>query len=235
MKKCPKCGMPVGGLSVCPSCGADCSQTNTQYVPQEVASFANTFSKTKVRLSVWEVLFIIVCNIAVVLALVNSIMGGQVWCGIPVMAIYTVYFFAFASTSGSAKRFLARYRNAVLVLNIVSALFNAVNLINKENYFGWAFNYFIPCNLLLACLVMLCLLPCKDVPVRNVLLSSVLLLPQSVIQFVVMLCGWTATEQLPRILCSCAFGVNFLTTVNLAFLYFNKYRNVIVEKFRLWE
>ncbi len=245
IKKCPNCGLPVGGLNVCPACGtrldegvdesenqffyASGNQDKTKKIIEE---HKNTLSK--IRLSVWDICFIAICNVAVVLMLINGILGGECWCGIPVFALFGGYFFAFAVAAGSLKRFLTRYRNAVLVLNLIAGILFAVYRFCGKNDFDWV-NYFVPINILSSCIVMLFLLLGKNIQLKNVMISSVFILGQSILQFLLMLVGISALGTVQRILSSCAFGVNFLTVINLSFLYFIKYRNVISEKFRFWE
>lgn len=241
MKKCPNCGLPVAGMQVCPVCGTRIPYGNeqksgdTQFFSGAKQKAKSAMPNEKIRLGAWDVAFIILCNVSLVCSLINLIMGGICWCHYPVCLSFSAYFIAFACASGSLKKFLTRYRNAVLVLNIIYGLFNLVCNAAGQGNLSWAFDYFIPVNLLVANTVILCLIPCQSVPGRNITITAVMLLSQSVLQFVLMAIGLTAIDKLPRILVSCAFGVNLITSINLIFLYFVKYRNVVVEKFRLWE
>lgn len=245
MKKCPNCGLPVGSLEVCPMCGTNLRSENDKGSENRFYESGSDNNQTrtgvrycafsKIRLSVWDICFIAVCNVSVVLMLINAILGGDCWCGIPVFALFGSFFFAFAAAAGSLKKFLTRYRNAVLILNLIAGILFAVYRICGKADFDWTLNYFIPINLLLSCMIMLSLLFCKNIQVKTVMLSSFLVLFQSISQFLLMLFGISAANEISRILAACAFGVNFLTTINLAFLYFIKYRNVITDQFRFWE
>ena len=82
---------------------------------------------------------------------------------------------------------------------------------------------------------MLCLLIHPDISVRNVLFSMLFLFTQSTTQFILMLCGVNATERIPAILVSVAFGVNLISLIDIVFLYLLKFRDRISETFRLWE
>lgn len=241
IKKCPNCGLPVAGLEICPVCGTRvnaktsgaCNASNESRGQELTEEQKRAFSK--IRLSAWDICFIAVCNVAVVLALINVILGGVCWCGAPIFAIFTAFFIAFAIGSGSVKKFLTRYRNAVLLLNLIAGLLFAAYRICGKTDFDWSFDYFIPINILIACTVMLVLLSFKSIQVKTIAISSCIILSESILQFFVMVFGIAATSEVSRILAACAFGVNFLTAINLAFLYFIKYRNVIGDKFRFWE
>lgn len=242
LRRCRNCGLPIGGLSVCPSCGAKADdesksdkRANAFDGNAEINFVAKKFRIGALSLSAWDIAFIILCNVSLVAVLVNAVTGGNAWCAYPVIGAFTVYFFSFACSSKTAGRFLTRYRNAVLFMNFACGVFGLVFSASNSVDMSWTFDYFIPVDIFVACNVILCLIPTKKVPMRNILISSALFMIQSVVQLILMLSGVTATGQVARILVYSAFGVNALTTINLAFFYFIKYRNAIVEKFKFWE
>lgn len=187
------------------------------------------------KFSIFDIIFIIICNISFVLVVINLIVGGECWCHYPVIGLYFIYFIAFSCAARTTKRFLTRYRNTVMMMNFICGVFALIcNALHTGNTF-WVYDYFIPCNIIAACLVMVLLLIRKDIYMRNVLISVFMLSFQSLVQFIFMLCKLTAQGNVSQILSSVAFGLNVITLVNLIFLYIIKYKNNVVEKFRIWE
>ena len=82
---------------------------------------------------------------------------------------------------------------------------------------------------------MLVLLICSDTSIFKVICSIFTFSFQSLTLFVLLLAGVLGLSQLSRILIILAFGINFITFINLILLYFFKYRNKIVDDFKLWE
>lgn len=242
LRRCRNCGLPIGGLNVCPACGAKAenesdfdNRSGSFKDDAEIKDVAKRFKVGAIVLSAWDIAFIVLCNVSLVAILINAVTGGQAWCAYPVIGAFTVYFFAFACASKTAGRFLTRYRNAVLFMNLACGIFGIIFSANGSVDLSWTFDYFIPINIFVACNVMLCWIPTKKIPMRNILISSAMIMSQSIVQLILMLAGVTATGQIARILVYSAFGVNALTTINLTFFYFIKYRNAIVEKFKFWE
>ena len=233
IKKCPKCGLPVGGLySVCPKCGTNVNLVSEE---EESRSIHKVLRLGNVKIGAWELAFIFVCNIAVVLVLINVILGGVGWCHYPVCGLFLAYFFVFASASGSVRRFFTRFRNTILIFNFVVGVFNLVYRVLHLNTMDWAFDYFIPVSLIVCCTVMLLLLIHPDIKIRSVLFSIALLFVQSIIQLLLMVFGVTAGGHIQMILVAVAFGVNLLSLLNLMFIYFIKFRNQVADTFHLWE
>ncbi len=242
LKRCRNCGLPIGGLGVCPSCGAKADEdsesdksANAFGNKAEISFIARKFKIGELSLSAWDIAFIILCNVSLVAILINAVIGGKTWCAYPVIGAFTVYFFSYACSSKTAGRFLTRYRNAVMFMNFVCGILGLMFSASESIEMGWTFDYFIPVNIFVSCNVILCLILTKKVPMRNILISSALIMIQSIAQLILMLFGVTATGQVAQILVYSAFGVNALTTINLTFFYFIKYRNAIVEKFKFWE
>lgn len=240
IRKCPSCGLPVAGLSVCPVCGRrldpEPEARPKSDGPEQFFSDGESVKKA-VRPTGWDMAFIIICNLSFVAILVNAIVGGPCWCHYPVFGMFSLFFILFSCFSGSFRRFLTRYRNSVLFLNLLAGIFQIVcnAAYPEQGGFNWAFDYFIPINILVACIVELSVMPFKKVLMRNIIFSVFMFLGQSIIQFCLMLFGVTASEYIPRILVISAFGVNLITALNLVFLYFIKYRDMAIEKFRFWE
>lgn len=256
IRKCPNCGLPIAGLTVCPGCGYNAGaeaprrdfgsgqfrQESPQRVQaEEVREKAKAYAeKTKVHLTVWDILFLILCNVSIVLIVVNASIGGIFWSPYAVLGLIATYFFAFSCASKTWRRFLTRFRNMILVLNLATILFELIALAFSaaERQFATEFlSLFIPCATLLASCAILCFLASKDVPVRSVLLSLVLLLPCVLIQliFSYVPIPYTSGLKVYTVLIWTAFGVTLVSIVNLVIIYFVKYRDKVVETFRFWE
>lgn len=240
IKKCPHCGIPVANYSVCPMCGKRVEDNDAQSAEGKTVNSKNLIDKCilrvgNIKFGIWDLLFILICNLSFILVLINVLIGGKGWCQYPVFGLFSGYFIAFACGAGNIRRFLTRYRNAVVFLNFVAGIFDIVYRFIDSTAMGWAFDYFIPVNLISACIVILFLLLHPNISVRSVLFSLIILLVQSIIQLILRLCGVTAHEHIPCILVTIAFGVNLLSVINLVFIYFIKYRNCVEETFRFWE
>ncbi len=265
MQYCPKCGENVGAWysrmnnqngdntsnqssNYANNSGNTYTQTNNYTNNGGNTQNQNNINKTdnsksvfvtfnNIKMTPWEVAFILICNIAFVLTLVNILVGGACWCHYPVLALFVCYFFAFACASKSLKRFLTRYRNAVFITNIIAGIYNIIyNAMTQGSNLNWALDYFVPINLIVACTVMLMMMLIPNVSIRNVMFSAIILLVQSIIQFLLFAFNLTGNSgRVSVILISVAFGVNLITVINYVFIYFIKCRNVVFDKFRLWE
>lgn len=223
MKRCPNCKQVMSeDCDFCPECG-------TKMPKHTSVTLGN------MRFTFWDIAFILVCNFSFVLIIVNVIVGGECWCHYPVLGMFAAYFLAFSCAAHTAKRFLTRFRNTIISLNFISGVFALIcNSLGTGNTF-WVFDYYIPISIIVACTTMLFLLLSREIYMRHVLLSILMLFVQSLTQFILMLCHVTANAYAPQILVSVAFGINVISLVNLVFLYMIKYKNHVVEKFRLWE
>ena len=241
MKKCPNCGKVVDNDAVRCSCGANVSDAPQTNEDVTVTTAPSSTKRGKYQMTMWDVLLLIICNISVTVIIVNVILGPAYWCHYVVLGLFGTYFLAFAIASRSIKKFLSRYRNAVLLLNFIAGMFG---LFLPGNEMKWANNYFIPCNLILAGFVFLLLLFHKDISARTVIFSTVFLLLQSTTQLILFgfkQIGYQSVDgvlqlmKVPQILIILAFTLNLMTLINIIFLYVTKFKNSVVEKFRWWE
>lgn len=232
MKICPKCGRVADEDAVRCFCGTDLSSIRKE---EARTSSAHTGVNMKITvghytLTIWDIVFILLCNLSFVLIIVDLLTGaGTPWSPYIVLGLYTVYFLAFACTAGSVKRFYSRYRNAVLLLNLIGGIFG---LILKD--MRWVNNYFIPCNGILAATAFLLMLFHKDISAKHVFWSTLLLLMENGIQFILFLCKVIGQTQVSKILIILALCLNLMILVNLAFLYFTRFRTH-VERNRWWK
>ena len=238
IKKCNECGLPVADLyTVCPRCGAriDGEVPAADGRAADACRPARRFFSGDLRIGAWEMLFVVACNLAVVLITVNAVLGGPAWCHYPVCAAFFGYFIVFVCASGNVKRFLTRYRNAVLITNFIAAMFSIVYKAAGIGLMDWAFDYFIPANIIAGCICLLLLPLNRKINVRGVVLSLSMLFVQSAAALALMLCGVTAAGRVPSALTAVAFGINGISLIDLIFIYFVKFRNRVADTFRLWE
>lgn len=232
MKICPKCGRVADEDAVRCFCGTDLGSIKREETKTSSAGSGVNMKITvgHYTLSVWEIVFILLCNLAFVLIVVDLLTGPGAWCPYIVLGMYTVYFLAFACTAGNIKRFHARYRNAVILLNLIGGIFGLV----LKNDMLWVNNYFIPCNSIIAATAFLLMLFHKDIYAKHVFWSSLLLLVETGIQFILFLFDVIGQTQVSKILIILALCLNLMILVNLAFLYFTKFRTH-VERNRWWK
>lgn len=241
MRKCSKCGLPIGPLNRCPACGWDNTETEQDTGLNKIKDFTK-----RNKLSIWNLLLVIMCNVSLIAVLVNVCIGAPMWCHYAVIGIAAAYFITFTCFSKSVRLFITRYRNSVFFLNVACMVFYIVlNLLSSKNAdVNCIFEYFVSANILTACIVFLCALFCRNVNVLQVLLSLCILLAQ-IIAFlaVVLLMGgylevipvFGIKIAVPLIFTAAVTGICLLTCLNLGFIYFLKFRNCVSETFRLWE
>ena len=237
IKNCPNCGLPLPPyVGVCPACGAKTNFQNKEETGRIDETVKSSFlKKHNVKLGGWDIALILICNIAFVMIILNMILGGTCWFYYPVIVLFAGYCLSFSAASKNVKRFITRYRNSVIIINLIITICNLIATVVTHETDLWAYEFFIPSNLLLANVVMVILLIFSDTSIFKVMFSIFTFSFQSFTLFVLLLAGVLGLSQLSRILIILAFGINFITLVNLIFLYFFKYRNKIVDDFKLWE
>ncbi len=231
MKFCPNCGKALNLDAVRCSCGTYVGENAQTAQKTSTSSAGNKKSAVRVgkyRLTVWDIAFILICNICFTAVIVDVVTGKSVWSPYLVLGLLTVYFLTFACCAGSMRKLFSRYRNAVLLLNLVCGIFG---LCVKD--MRWMNNYFIPCNTILAGTVFLLMLFHKDISARHVFLATILLLLESTVQFILYLCAVIGQTDISKIFVILAFCLNLMTLGNIAFLYFTKLR-YHAENSRWW-
>ena len=257
-KNCPVCGSPVSGYARCPVCGSNTNMTEEEVyggsfsadsIPTERSTYARprfgkkegkkapTLNLGLFRLTLWDLAFILICNASLVSIIVNAITKGYCWSYWVTFGSFVAFFIAFASASGSAKKFLSRYRNGIFEINLICSAFRLVLNFVGNPVAEWLTNYFVPCNIIVSCVVFTVLLAFQVSP-RKIIGAIASLLPQSLLQFILMFVGQhyikfqftggTASE----ILVIVAFGLVVLTLINVTILYFAKLKNKFMEIFR---
>lgn len=231
MKICPKCGRVADEDAVRCFCGTDLGSIRKEETKTSASGSGINMKITvgHYTLTLWDIAFILLCNLSFVLIVVDLLTGKGAWCPYIILTLYTVYFLAFACTAGSVKRFHTRYRNAVLLLNLLGGIFGLIS-----HDMRWINNYFIPCNSMLAAVAFLLMLFHKDISAKHVFWSTLLLLVENGIQFILFLCGVVGQTQVSKIFIVLALCLNLMIFVNLAFLYVTKFRTH-VERNRWWK
>lgn len=194
------------------------------------------------RITLWDLALLLVCNLSFLAIILNAVIGGYAWCPFVVLSLFLAYYIVQISTAKEVKKFLKRYRTAVFFLNLFSGIFSIVLRALKQPQMNWATDYFIPINLILAGVVFLLLLINKNMPMRRVVFSTSLLIPQSLILLILMIIcnlvpgGWLGigVSKAPRVFIILAFATNVLSLANLLVLYIFKVKNKAVEKIRWW-
>lgn len=256
-KNCPVCGSPVSGYTRCPVCGSNVNMTEeevyggsfsadsipVEHLNRERPRF-NDKKKKKFtlnfgifRLTLWDLAFVLICNISLVSIIVNAIVKGYCWSYWVTFGCFAAFFIAFASASGTAKKFLSRYRNGIFVINLICTVFRIVLNIQSSPEAAWLMHYFIPCNLIVSCVVFTVLLAFNVSP-RKVIGAVASLLPQSLLQFILFLLpdrwAWAQVTGgvVSEIFVIVAFGLVVLTLINVTILYLAKLKNKVVDFFR---
>lgn len=236
IKNCPNCGLPLPPyITECPACGG---KTHFQDSPTETLNNtvkSSFLKKHNIKMGAWDIALIMVCNVAFILTILNVILGGTCWFYYPVVVLFAGYCLSFTAASKNIKRFVTRYRNSVIIINLIITICNFIVSLIYKSVNIWAFEYFIPSNLLIANTVMIVLLFFSDTSIFKVMFSVFTFSFQSFILFVLLLVGILGLSQISRILIILAFGINFISCINLILIYFFKYRNKILDDFKLWE
>ena len=229
MKICPKCGRVAEDDAVRCFCGTDLGSIRKEKAKTSASGVNKRINVGYYSLTVWDIAFILLCNLSFVLIVVDLLTGKGAWCPYIILGLYCVYFLSFAFTADSVKQFHGRYRNAVLVLNLLAGIFGLA-----VNNMRWMNNYFIPCNSILAAVAFLLLLFHKDISAKHIFWSTLFLLLENGIQFFLFLGGYVGQTQVSKIFIILSLCLNLMLFVNMAFLYFTKFRSQ-VERNRWWK
>ena len=235
LKKCPNCGIPIPGYDVCPVCGTVVESQTQQREKSNISNIVHDNKDRDIKLSAWEIALILICNVSLILIVVNSVVGGDGWFFYPVVVMFLVYSISFTANAGNVPRFLTRYRNTVFIFNLVLVLCSLLCSSLNGRAILWPFNYFVPCNLIVANIVCTILLTKKNIGTKSVLFASLIFFMQSLVQMLLLAFGVIGVDNLVKILIYVSFGVNLITIINLVILYVLKFKNDISETFKFWE
>lgn len=183
-----------------------------------------------IEVRLFDLIFIILCNLSFILIIINAIIRDTFWCHYPILAFFYVYTIAFAASAGYAKGFLARFRNGMFALNfLVSAAGTLYNLFNEvDNFF--IFNWFLPISFIVTCIVMIVTTFFKTVKLSQLMLSLIIIFPQVLTLFIITLVGVTQADSTATILVSIAFALYIVVFIDCAFIYLLRFRNNFTRK-----
>ncbi len=236
VRKCSKCGMPIGNLRVCPSCGEKVQDEYCSIENQSRDFVEKTMKKeAKLRMNGWDIGIIVLANLSLIAVIINLILGGEFICRYPILGMFFIYFMCFTCASKSFSKFVTRFRNTIFILNCIVIVFAIIiKLIAPLSSF-WDINFYAPISLIFANTLLVCFLAVKKVSFTSVLYSVLIFLSQSISLLIILLIGITNPSVASRILIISAFGVNVLTVVNMFLLKNIKFKHQINERFNWWE
>ena len=189
-----------------------------------------------IRLSWTDFVFIIICNISLLLILINAILHHTgFWCQYPIFIMLYSYVIFIASIAGQAKKFLSRLRNGLLIVNLLFSLTSLIYFLADD------FNpnalipieWIIPIILSVTLIVKLCSLFFGSVTLLNIITAAAFMLPQATILFIVAIInplltnGEAMYSDFSFIISIVNFALYVMVIVNLAFLYVIKVKNKI--------
>lgn len=187
-----------------------------------------------VRLSWTDFVFIIICNISIILILINAILHHTgFWCHYPIFIMLYSYVIFIASIAGQAKKFLSRLRNGLLIVNLLFSLTSLIYFIaddfNPDALFP--IEWIIPIILTVTLIIKLCSLFSGSVTLLNIITAAFFMLPQATILFVVaiinplLINGEAMYSDFSFIISIVNFALYVMVIINLTFLYFIKVKN----------
>lgn len=222
IKNCPKCGIPVNGFSVCPMCGEDLQKHELSLIE-------------KTTLKKWDVALVIIFNLAFLCVLINALSGGYAWSVYAVSLIIALYFTAFVCASKTAKKFVTRLRNAVIIGNTILSIGTLLLYFLNGARPMWTTDLFMPITLILSNVIILSVGFIKKVSIYQVFFSACAFFLQGLVLLILLLFGIVGKSDLSRILIIIAAALNLATIVNLAFVIAFKCKKFVLEEIHLWE
>lgn len=186
----------------------------------------------EVNLSWQDFMFIVIANLSVVLVIINALLASTgFWCHYPILVLFYGYVIACAGLSGSAKKFLSKFRIGVFSLNLILTAASLIHYFVSDNSSALiAYEWVLPIILTVTLLVMFGTMFFKTVTLLNLLLSTTLMLPQVTALFITALISHGDGKIFSTaafILTVVNFALYIMVIVNLSFLYFVKVKNKI--------
>lgn len=191
-----------------------------------------------IRLSWTDFIFIIIFNISIVLVLINAILNHTgFWCHYPIFILLYSYVIFVASITGIAKKFLARIRNGLFIVNLLFTITSVIYFIASDyNPRALiAIEWILPIILTATLITMLVTLFFESVSLLNILVAASFMLPQAGALFVVTIINPTLSTNEPMysnltfILSIVNFALYVLVIINVSFLYFVKVKKTLSD------
>lgn len=143
----------------------------------------------EVNLSWQDFIFIVIANLSVVLVIINALLANTgFWCHYPILVLFYGYVITCAALSGTAKKFLSKFRIGVFSLNLILTAASLIHyFVSGKSYALIAYEWVLPIILTLTLIVMFGTMFFKTVTLLNLLLSTTLMLPQVTALFITAL------------------------------------------------
>ena len=185
----------------------------------------------EVNLTWQDFLFIVIANLSVVMVIINALLAHTgFWCHYPILALFYGYVIACAALSGSAKKFLSKFRIGIFSINLILMAASLVHYFasGKNPSALIAYEWVLPIILTITLIVMFGTMFFKTVTLLNLLLSITLMLPHVTGIFITALINPDGMfGEAALVLSIVNFALYLMVIINLAFLYFVKVRNKI--------
>ena len=187
-----------------------------------------------VSLSWQDFLFILIINLSIVSIIINALLASTgFWCHYPILTMFYGYAIACAGLSGSAKKFLSKFRLGIFILNLILIAASLIHYYasGKNPVALIAYEWVLPIILTVTLFVMFATMFFKTVTLLNLLLSTTLMLPQVTALFITVLINPDGMfSKASFILSIVNFALYIMVIANLSFLYFIKVKNKLDDK-----
>lgn len=238
MKVCPKCKNKVSNLqSKCPICGADVNEKLDDSAVNTICS-VKSIVKNDYKLTGWNIAFIVVLNIVIVLIALNvfnvfEIQG--IWCDWPIVGLLSLYFLVLTCCSKKMNQFVTRFRNTIWFTNLVMIIIMYARLIAYKRLDAWVLEYFITSMVICFDIVMTGLFLSRKLQMFNAFVSSLTMLPFAIMVLVYSLCRVIAQTNVSKAMVLICCLLTLCVQINFACFYFFKYKDKAEKIFKLWE
>ena len=192
----------------------------------------------EVNLSWQDFIFIVIANFSVILVIINSLLAHTgFWCHYPILVMFYGFVITCAALSGTAKKFLSKFRIGVFTLNLILIIASLIHYFasGKTPSALVAYEWVLPIILTITLIVMFATMFFRTVTLLNLLLSTTLMLPQVTALFITALISHGDGKMFSTaafILTVVNFALYIMVIVNLSFLYFVKVKNKINDSVR---
>lgn len=227
VKRCQKCNSIIPEGDVCPCCSTNIHEEENK------GGYMKDLPKHS---SVVNVCFLMAINVSFVLLMINAVLGKTLWAPYPIMGLLGVCTIVNALFSKSVKKFVAKLRNGLLILQFVAWIVGAVLIIaNLSNaQLDWIFSYLTPVSSVIMILFIMVVTFIGKIDLKSVIGSLLLYLFVTAVPIVYLLFiklthvtpmpDLTMPSQLAIIVMTSAFGVTFLSLVDIGYIYLTNYK-----------
>ncbi|MGN0819622.1 MAG: hypothetical protein ACI4M6_04390 [Christensenellaceae bacterium] len=227
VKRCQKCNSIIPDGDVCPCCSANVHEEEI------TGSYLKDLPKHS---SLVNVCFLMAINVSFVLLMINAVTGKTLWAPYPIMVLLGLCALVNALCSKSIKKFVSKLRNGLFILQFVAWIVGAVLIISKRNntQLDWIFSYFTPLSSVAMILFIMVVTFLGKIDLKSVIGSLVLYLFVTAVPLLYLLFikisqitpmpDLAFPDQLAVIIMTSAFGVTFLSLVDIGYIYLTNYK-----------